>query len=67
MATRDTVRCPVCGNRDVRGGKYGVDTDGGRDVNEYEFYCHRCGTLEGRRDDAPDFRQWKQRWTSPAQ
>ena len=67
MVTMETVKCPVCGSRDVRGGKYSVDSSGDRDINEYDLFCRSCHTLEARREDAPDFRTWKQRWTAPDQ
>jgi hypothetical protein len=64
MAT-DQKRCPVCSNTELRGHKTPVGYADGREVNLYDFYCPRCGTLEERRDDAPDFSAWMRRWTAP--
>ena len=59
-------RCPVCGNPEIRRGKYGVGHDArGVDVNAYDFYCRKCGTLEQKREDDPDFRDWIARWSPP--
>ena len=62
MVTSSLYACPKCRSHDVRGGKYCVDSSGDRDINLYDFFCHRCHTLEERRSDALDFDTWKRRW-----
>jgi hypothetical protein len=50
----------------VRRGKYCVGHDANdRDINAYDFYCNKCGTLEQKTEDEPDFRTWVARWSAP--
>ena len=61
------LTCPECRGHDVRGGKSPVAIHEGRDIHLYDFYCRYCCTLEDRREDAPDFHEWKRRWLGSAQ
>jgi uncharacterized protein (TIGR02996 family) len=51
------TRCPRCGSTEIRGAKFGFATSSLR-----EYGCRNCGLYEHRRTDAPDYKEWLDRW-----
>jgi hypothetical protein len=58
----DRHQCPRCGSYDVTGRKFGGMPGGG---HLREFGCLACGLIEDRRSDAPDLREFIDRWYEP--
>lgn len=60
-------KCPNCGNENIVGEKYKlVIPNSDLKITKYEFYCGKCGLMESKNNNDPDFSNFYKRWHYPS-